>query len=52
MYSCLHGDKLLEMDLVPFSRYAETVEIVMTRYFDPKEHYHDHLLRGILRISD
>ena len=29
-----HGDKGSEMELVPFSRYAEAVEIVMTQYLN------------------
>ena len=29
-----HGDKATEMELVPFARYAEAVEIVMTRYLN------------------
>ena len=29
-----HGDKGSEMKLVPFARYAEAVEIVMTRYLN------------------
>ena len=29
-----HGDKGYEMELVPFARYAEAVEIVMTRYLN------------------
>ena len=29
-----HGDKSIEMELVPFSRYTEAVEILMTRYFN------------------
>ena len=29
-----HGDKSIEMELVPFARYAEAVEIVMTRYLN------------------
>ena len=29
-----HGDKGYEMELVPFARYTEAVEIVMTRYLN------------------
>ena len=29
-----HGDKSIEMELVPFARYAEAVEVVMTRYLN------------------
>ena len=29
-----HGDKGSEMKLVPFARYAEAVEIIMTRYLN------------------
>ena len=29
-----HGDKAKEMKLVPFARYAEAVEVVMTRYLN------------------
>ena len=29
-----HGDKASEMKLVPFARYAEAVEIIMTRYLN------------------
>ena len=29
-----HGDKAIEMDLVPFSRYTDAVDILMTRYFN------------------
>ena len=29
-----HGDKAIEMELVPFARYTEAIEIVMTRYLN------------------
>ena len=29
-----HGDKAIEMELVPFARYAEAVEIIMTQYLN------------------